>query len=197
MSHSLGTSEWALVLFLPAWRGPWGLGEKQPSLDSLPGWLCEASLVPTLSGPWISPSVGEVLWTSETSDFGTRGATSLGPTPAPDPSSLFLPSGAPGPGTRPDLPGMQQSAVPETEEGGSKGQGRRAQSPTLPQRVWGLEYSWKETRSWGRAGEAGRWKRMAGGASLKRRGGRNVFWDRGIVPYPKSSQERLTVRFID
>lgn len=45
----------------------------------------------------------------------------------------------------------------------------------------------------GREVEGKRW----GGASSKRQGGRNACLEKVIVPYPKSSQEGLTVRFVD
>ena len=40
--------------------------------------------------------------------------------------------------------------------------------------------------------EGNRWA-----ASSKSKVGRNVSWHKGIVPHPKSSQEGLTVRFVD
>lgn len=61
----------------------------------------------------------------------------------------------------------------------------------------GVKYSWKELISCRKDGGEDREVEGTQGASSKSKGGRNASRHKGIVRYPKSSQEGLTVRFVD
>lgn len=97
MSHLFDTLEWASGSFSPHLEGTlWGRAEKWSDLDSIPDWLCEVGLVPTLSGPSGNPQ-----------NFGICGGPiSLGSLLPLAPQAYFqaLPSGVPDLGTRTDLP---------------------------------------------------------------------------------------------